>query len=283
MRSAERDAFIDKVLSHVKFKFDHEAIRAELEEHMEDTLEDFKEEGMDSKEAMASAVLHMGDPDEIGEQLNKAHKPLLGTIWLLSKTAAIIMIVITIISVIGSGVSIISNLTDDYDMDKRYYGNVLYTVEVGERFKIDDLNIVIDELIYYDKEAIEIRYRMWDDPFSRSISWTFSFNYDCFTDEDGNKYLSGGGGGGGGPISRYQSYIEGFPYDAEKFIIDYDYNGRKIYCEIPLTEAREAAEKAAAENTSSADTENISDSSDISNTEGVSAEAEKEADINETD
>ena len=283
MRSAERDAFIDKVLSHVKFKFDHEAIREELEEHMEDMLEDFKEEGMDSKEAMASAVLHMGDPDEIGEQLNKAHKPLLGTIWLLSKTAAIIMIVITIISVIGSGVNIISNLTDDYDMDKRYYGNVLYTVEVGERFKIDDLNIVIDELIYYDKEAIEIRYRMWDDPFSRSISWTFSFNYDCFTDEDGNKYMSGGGGGGGGAVRRYQSYIEGFPYDAEKFIIDYDYNGRKIYCEIPLTEAREAAEKAAAENTSSADTENTKDSSDISNTEGVSAAAEKEADINETD
>ena len=156
-------------------------------------------------------------------------------------------------------------------------------MSIGERFKIDDLNIVIDELIYYDKEAIEIRYRMWDDPFSRSINWTFIFNYDCFTDEDGNKYLSGGGGGGGGPISHYQSYIEGFPYDAEKFIIDYDYNGRKIYCEIPLTEAREAAEKAAAENTSSADTENISDSSDISNTEGVSAEAEKEADINETD
>ena len=283
MRSAERDAFIDKVLSHVKFKFDHEAIREELEEHMEDMLEDFKEEGMDSKEAMASAVLHMGDPDEIGEQLNKTHKPLLGTVWLLSKTAAIIMIVITILSVIGSGVSIISNLTDDYDMDKRYYGNVLYTVEVGERFKIDDLNIVIDELIYYDKEAIEIRYRMWDDPFSRSISWTFSFNYDCFTDEDGNKYMSGGGGGGGGAVRRYQSYIEGFPYDAEKFIIDYDYNGRKIYCEIPLTEAREAAEKAAAENISSADTENISDSSDISNTEGVSAAAEKEADINETD
>ena len=38
MRSAERDAFIDKVLSHVKFKFDHEAIREELEEHMEDML-----------------------------------------------------------------------------------------------------------------------------------------------------------------------------------------------------------------------------------------------------
>ena len=99
MRSAERDAFIDKVLSHVKFKFDHEAIREELEEHMEDMLEDFKEEGMDSKEAMASVVLHMGDPDEIGEQLNKAHKPLLGTIWLLSKTAAIIMIVLSLIHI----------------------------------------------------------------------------------------------------------------------------------------------------------------------------------------
>ncbi len=283
MRSTERDDFIKKVLGHVKFIFDHEAIREELEEHMEDMAEEFKEEGMDAKEAMAAVVLHMGDPDEIGEQLNKAHKPLLGTVWLLSKTAAIIMIVITCLSLVMSGVGLINNLTDDYDIDKRYYGDVLYTVDVGEKFKIDDLNIVIDELIYYEKGAMEIRYRTWDDPFSKSINWTFNFNYECFTDEDGNKYLSGGGGGGGGPISRYQSYIEGFPYDAEKFIVNYDYHGRKIYCEIPLTEAREAAEKAAAENTASADTENTSDPSDISNTEGVSAEAEKEADINETD
>lgn len=277
MRFTERDAFIEKVLSHVKFKFDHEAIKEELEEHIEDMLEDLREEGLEEKEAMAAAVLHMGDPDEIGEQLNRAHRPLLGTVWLISKAAAIIMIVLTAISVIWSGVDLIKNLTSDYDMDKRYYGDVVYTVDVGERFKMDDMNIVIDELVYYEKGTMEIRYRMWDDPFSRSIKWTFSFNYGCFTDEDGNSYLSGGGGGGGGPIARYQSYIEDFPYDAEKFIIDYDYSGRKIYCEIPLTEAREAAEKAAAENTSSADTENTWD------TEGVSAEAEKEADINETD
>lgn len=278
MRFTERDAFIEKVLSHVKFKFDHEAIKEELEEHIEDMLEDLREEGLEGKEAMAAAVLHMGDPDEIGEQLNRAHRPLLGTVWLISKAAAIIMIVLTAISVIWSGVDLIKNLTSDYDMDKRYYGDVVYTVDVGERFKMDDMNIVIDELVYYEKGTMEIRYRMWDDPFSRSIKWTFSFNYDCFTDEDGNKYLSGGGGGGGGPIARYQSYIEGFPYDAEKFIIDYDHNGRKIYCEIPLTEAREAAEAASA-----ADAKDTESATDTANTEGVSAEAEKEADTNETD
>ena len=121
-------------------------------------------------------------------------------------------------------------------------------MDVGEKFKLDDRNIVIDELVYYEDEVMEVRYYMWYDIFSDSIDWTFTLGADCFSDGEGNEYYSLGGGGGGGPISYYQNYIDDFPADADRFIIDYERNGRTIYCDIDLSRAEYAAEEGGTEN-----------------------------------
>ena len=48
MRFTERDDFINKVLGRVRFKYDHEAIRQELEEHIDDLTEELKDGGLES-------------------------------------------------------------------------------------------------------------------------------------------------------------------------------------------------------------------------------------------
>ncbi|MDD5945584.1 MAG: permease prefix domain 1-containing protein [Clostridia bacterium] len=230
----EFNSYTDRVLTHIKFRYDHEGIRQELNEHLEDMTEDYMSEGMTENEAVSMAVLNMGDPDEIGEELNKAHSPLLGIVWLAAKWLAGAVVLFSLFSFVFYAVNIIGNITRDYD--DRQDAEIVYTVQVGEKFLIDDMNLRIDEAVYYDDNTLEVRYMTWDRPFSDSISWSFHIGSECFYDEKGNSYFSGSGGSGGGPFTKHYTRIEDFPADAEKLIVDYDFNGRKVYCEIPLKE-----------------------------------------------
>ena len=163
--------YTDRVLNHIKFRYDHKDIRQELNEHLEDMTEDYMSEGMTENEAVSMAVLNMGDPDEIGEELNKAHSPLLGIVWLAAKWLAGAVVLFSLFSFVFYAVNIIGNITRDYD--DRQDAEIVYTVQVGEKFLIDDMNLRIDEAVYYDDNTLEVRYMTWDRPFSDSISWSF--------------------------------------------------------------------------------------------------------------
>ncbi|MEM5818034.1 MAG: permease prefix domain 1-containing protein [Desulfitobacterium hafniense] len=81
MPSPELDNFLRNVLSHVKFSFDRKAICSELESHLWDRIEDYLEQGYDEATAERLAVEGMGDPKEIGIELNKQHNPIIGWLW----------------------------------------------------------------------------------------------------------------------------------------------------------------------------------------------------------
>lgn len=59
-------AFLDEVCSHIKYKKIHGDIRAELTEHILENAEN---------SSVEEAILQMGSGAEIGERLNKEHKP----------------------------------------------------------------------------------------------------------------------------------------------------------------------------------------------------------------
>ena len=61
MFSPEGKEFTDKVLKHIKFPYDRNAVRQELEEHMEDICDDLTEEGYGREEAERLSVQYMGD------------------------------------------------------------------------------------------------------------------------------------------------------------------------------------------------------------------------------
>ena len=72
------DRFCAQVCEQVRFRPDHAAIRAELAAHWEDHAAALMERGLSPEEAARRALEAMGDPEEIGKELDKSHSPLLG-------------------------------------------------------------------------------------------------------------------------------------------------------------------------------------------------------------
>ncbi len=232
--------FTDKVLKHVKFKYDHASIRRELNEHIEDLYDDLIADGIDETNAAKLSLEYMGNADDIGEELNKVHNPLIGRIWVITRVAAIIAAFMIIVPAFGYAESFIrSQFFTGYDI-KHNDAELIYSINCDEKTKIDDMNVQLDELLYYDNGELEIRYRTWKDIFSTSIDWSFDISATSVKDENGNTYYSSGGGSYGGVISKHQIFIADFPEDARELIIDYDYNGRKIYFDIPLEDGDRA-------------------------------------------
>ncbi|WP_132994889.1 FtsW/RodA/SpoVE family cell cycle protein [Sporanaerobacter acetigenes] len=67
--------YMDTVCSCVKFREAHSEIRSEIATHLIDTVEEHEKEGSTKEEAIDMAIKQMGDPLEVGRQLNKVHKP----------------------------------------------------------------------------------------------------------------------------------------------------------------------------------------------------------------
>lgn len=83
-------SWVTEVLECVRFRPDRKAIQLELEAHYEDHVKDLERIGYDHDLARERALGAMGDPVEVGQALDKAHKPWLGWIWLASKWGFVI-------------------------------------------------------------------------------------------------------------------------------------------------------------------------------------------------
>ena len=76
-----------KATAGIRFKPDRKAVRAELEEHLEDKTMDLRRifPELTEEEAWERAVSEMGDPMEIGRELARLHRPWLGCLWRVSQ------------------------------------------------------------------------------------------------------------------------------------------------------------------------------------------------------
>lgn len=69
--------FLNSVCEQIKYKPIRKSISEELEDHIEESKENYMQEGLEEKEAEEKAINQMGDAEEIGKRLNKIHKPKL--------------------------------------------------------------------------------------------------------------------------------------------------------------------------------------------------------------
>lgn len=81
--------WLETAVAGIRFKPDRQAVEEELREHIEDKTLDLMRifPGMTEEEAREQALDRMGDPEEIGKELAKIHKPWLGYLWRASKWA----------------------------------------------------------------------------------------------------------------------------------------------------------------------------------------------------
>lgn len=74
-----------QVLRCVHFSPDRKAIEQELSAHYEDSVRDYERVGYEAALARERALRDLGDPEEVGRSLNRAHAPWLGWLWLVSR------------------------------------------------------------------------------------------------------------------------------------------------------------------------------------------------------
>ena len=83
--------WLDTAVAKIRFGPDRKEVRAELEAHLEDKALDFQRifPGLTEEEARERAVSEMGDPEKIGKELARIHKPWLGYLWRASQVLAV--------------------------------------------------------------------------------------------------------------------------------------------------------------------------------------------------
>ena len=72
----------DQVIAEVRSWVDHNAIRAELEAHIEDRCAALEELNYPLGLAAERTLAAMGDPVEVGKALDKEHSLWLGRLWI---------------------------------------------------------------------------------------------------------------------------------------------------------------------------------------------------------
>ncbi len=230
MRVPEWEDYLKKVVSFVKFKYDRNDIYFELLGHMEDRLEDYLSEGMEQEEAEALVLENMGDAEEVGRELNKEHKPLLGWIWRISRWVLILTILVNVPFVLNMGLGVLYSVGDVLLNDREYQGSeAVYTIPVNDGWKYYDYHVTIQEVTYYEDETMVVYYTVWSNPFSRSIKWTYSLaGFGRVFDENGNDY-PGGGGLSAGVVSIGDLRLDGFPEDAQQLIFRYGQEEGEVF------------------------------------------------------
>lgn len=166
-----RKEWIETVLREIRFTPDRRKIRQELLEHMEDRMEEYMEwEKADSDEAIAEAearvLASMGDPVELGQDLNRQHKPWLGWLWLGSRAvlaAAVLAVMVLwfcLWVITPAEDSNLMNLEEEYLQMARYYdtdynrsGDIYYNIEPDYTVQLQETEITFRNLVYDDYDG----------------------------------------------------------------------------------------------------------------------------------
>ena len=213
MEDKKWETYLDEVLSFVKFKYDHKAIRRELAEHMADLKEDLMAEGMDEEAAEYMTIAHMGDAAEIGQELNKEHHVLLGWIWRISRILVACLIGANIMPIFTFVTGVASNLTEGYVPHTE--APLVWQIELDKEYQIYDDTLILEDVYYYEDSTLEVFYRTKRSPLARSVDWSLSVFLRVF-DEDGSEIGNGGGGyKSGGYYGVGTDYKREIPADAK--------------------------------------------------------------------
>ncbi len=191
MEEKKWENYINEVLSFVKFKYDHKAIRRELTEHMEDLREDLMAEGMDEAVAAYMTVAYMGDAAEIGKALDQEHGVVLGWIWRITRALAILLIVVNFMPLFHLVGGMAGGLFQKYEPQSE--SAEVWHMELDREYQVYDDTLILEDIYYYEDGTLTVVYRTKYKPFAKSIHWSSMISLGLFT-EEGDKLPKGGGG-----------------------------------------------------------------------------------------
>lgn len=229
MPSLRKDEFLREVLSYIKFPFDREDIKAELENHIIDKIDDYAEQGYDRETAEQLSISDMGNAEEIGIELNKQHNPFLGWLW---KITNVMVLLFAIWNIYVIGAPIVLNLFPSNPLNDIPRSDIVYKIDVDKKVRLDDTVIHFTTIVYEKNGDMNILYESYD-----TRLWGTGWNIGTIgsiTDNLGNAYYTGSVSSSGGIVSKYMNTVKNFSREADMLIISYDNYNRIYKIEIPL-------------------------------------------------
>ena len=128
--------WLDKATEGIQFGPDRKAVRAELDGHLDDKIQDLQRifPDLSAWEATQMALSGMGDPEEIGRELARIHKPWLGYLWRASQiTLGVVLAVGSASLAGGSGTQVtapnVGGTQDSWAVEIPFSGG---TVQAGQ-------------------------------------------------------------------------------------------------------------------------------------------------------
>lgn len=145
----KQDEFVWQVAKEIRYIFDRQSITQELKDHLSDSIQDLMEEGFSKEDAEFQAVLQMGDPVEVGKQLNREHHPVLGYMCLFFGIVCAVLGLIVLFNIAAivkeqmvlSVPYVLENSTEVYPLNQKietdggiYQFDAICRMEDGEMF-----------------------------------------------------------------------------------------------------------------------------------------------------
>lgn len=132
MASPQFNEFCGRVCRWVRFRPDRAAITAELTAHLEDHMDALVARGFPPETAARQAVAAMGDPEEIGKELDKSHSPFLGWFQICFRVAvwglAVLVLLFTLPQVGAIAEDLAAPLQDGGHLDEFLTQNDEYDI-----------------------------------------------------------------------------------------------------------------------------------------------------------
>lgn len=136
--------FLNSVCEQIKYKPIRKNIAKELENHIEESKENYMKDGLKEKEAEEKAIIQMGNAEEIGKGLNKIHKPKLD--WKLIIIVLIMMCFGFLIAFTKTANLTTENIQINYMQKYLIFfiialvlGAIIYFVDYKKMLKLSDI------------------------------------------------------------------------------------------------------------------------------------------------
>ena len=190
-----------QVMEQIRFKPDRDKIWDELVAHIEDRTEEMKSRGFIQEEAEARAVTAMGDPTEVGKQLDAVHKPWLGWLWIASKVLVIITLVLSLLLVWPAVERYRDGLRDDAKEQHtvEYWVRDFFLVSrhmVGKTMEIDGYRFTVDEASWWREEenvrlavCVTVRRPVFQPKLDQYNSYNVGIEAFYILDDQGNRQV----------------------------------------------------------------------------------------------
>ena len=130
----DRRRYIQTVTDQIRCKRALPLVTKELEDHIEDQKCDYMTEGMEPSEAEEAAVLEMGDPVEVGIEMDRIHRPkmawkMIGLIAVLNLAGILLMYCLrtSALADVGNNPGEVEGITSGIGGNIDYLKNIAWT------------------------------------------------------------------------------------------------------------------------------------------------------------